>query len=122
MVGEFRTLMGIHFFLCYSPVEFIYQEVLSIHPNLTDESKKAMAIQYALELGRGTNAQLRKSIRPEHTPPIEFYVFQDNGKSYLVAEITYDQNEMLKRIAGKHSEFVYINKDDLKHIIGQIIA
>jgi len=51
---------------------------------------------------------LRKSISPEHTPPIEFYVFQDDGKSYLVAEITYDQNEMLKSIAGKHIKFVCI--------------
>ena len=49
-----------------------------------------------------TNNELRRRVRPDHTPLIETTYIQSNGRTIVIAEVDHDQMDMFSRIMGRH--------------------
>jgi hypothetical protein len=96
-----------------SSVEHILEDIeataQAAGQDLDENGKKEMAVEWALDAATRTNDELRKAIRPERTPNILAALMQRNGTTYLLAELTEDQVIMLRRIAGSHFDFAYVD-------------
>lgn len=74
------------------------------------DTGKQDAIETLLGSARGaTNESLRKTLRPESTPPIDILMLKRNGNSYIVAELSEDQTKMLMYAFGRHINITTID-------------
>lgn len=83
-------------------------EEINADPN--SDIGKQQAVETLLGTARGASTEnLRKSLRPDRTPPIDILLLRRNGNSYIVAELSEDQTQMLVYAFGKHINLTTID-------------
>ncbi len=98
-------------------IEKLANKAREILPQGHDEGDVRRAVlNEILENATGTTQNLRKTLRAEETPEVVFYRMRRNGTSYLVAEVTNDQVNMLLRTIGRHIEIVPVEMPEGKRV------
>jgi hypothetical protein len=75
-----------------------------------DDHKKQLFAAIT-EAASGTNEEMRKILRNEHTPIIDGVILRRNTRMYLNAEVNADQLVMLRRVAGDHLQLTNVSDD-----------
>jgi len=98
-------------------IQKLSDKVKEVLPDLRNEDDVRRAVlNEILENATGTTQNLRKTLRAEETPEVVFYRMRKNGTSYLVAEVTNDQVNMLLRTTGRHIEIVPVEMPEGKRV------
>jgi hypothetical protein len=77
--------------------------------DLTTEEITNQAIINALELGKGSNADLRKSLEATAHEPILTVILRKDDTRYAVSEVDEDQYLLLLNVMGRYMEVVEID-------------
>jgi hypothetical protein len=77
--------------------------------NLNDAQIRGEAVERLLEAGRLTNRELRAQLRPERTQSINATKVRYNNRTFILAEVTEDQETLVQRRLGEYIDFVTAN-------------
>lgn len=90
------------------------EEIKEITPNMSDEDVRREIASRILEASQGTNAELSNFLNPDPTPAIVATLTEVEGNVILLAEMDYDQAQMMFRLMKEHLEVMTMKPEELK--------
>jgi hypothetical protein len=85
----------------------------------TEDDVRSRVMNRLIEIGSTLPVmEVRRAVRPTHTPDINATIVHQGEQFYLVAQMTEDQRVMFRRLSGTHVDFVEVNGDTIPNEVG----